>query len=171
MSSVHLAAGRSPQTCALGRMPLGRQKINEMFSAAVLTVRRTVRAWRSLGARPARSERSGVPRPSVSPTSTQATNPPPHRESPAVGNGEDGRAATAETRRQGKNRPLHPRRYARSGDIRQSEELSHVFVPCLTDCVRFFAFELEHSEVVVAPPLASSVSAGLKLSVVSEQFA
>lgn len=40
---------------------------------------------------------------------------------------EDGRAATTEARRQGKDRPLHPRRHARSGDIRESEELSHAF--------------------------------------------
>lgn len=46
---------------------------------------------------------------------------------PAIGNREDGRAATTETRRQGKDRPLHPRRHARSGNLRQSEELSHAF--------------------------------------------
>ncbi len=57
---------------------------------------------------------------------------PPHRASPAVGNGEDGRAATTETRRQGKDRPLHPRRHARSGNIRESEELSHAFVSMCT---------------------------------------
>lgn len=40
---------------------------------------------------------------------------------------EDGRAATTEARRQSQDRPLHPRRHARSGDIRESEELSHAF--------------------------------------------
>lgn len=48
---------------------------------------------------------------------------------------EDGRAATTEARRQSEDRPLHPRRHARSGDIRESEELSHAFcvapsLPC-----------------------------------------
>lgn len=68
-----------------------------------------------------------VPRPSARSIGRQAAHPP-HRANPAVGNGEDGRAATTETRRQGKDRTLHPRRHARSGDIRESEELSHAFV-------------------------------------------
>lgn len=52
---------------------------------------------------------------------------PPRRAIPAIGNREDGRAATTETRRQGKDRPLHPRRHARSGNLWESEELSHAF--------------------------------------------
>lgn len=52
---------------------------------------------------------------------------PPRRAIPAIGNREDGRAATTETRRQGKDRPLHPRRHARSGNLWKSEELSHAF--------------------------------------------
>lgn len=44
---------------------------------------------------------------------------------PTIGGRKDGRAATTETRRKGKDRPLHPRRHARSGNLRQSEELSH----------------------------------------------
>lgn len=49
----------------------------------------------------------------------------------AIGRREDGRATAAEARRKGKDRPLHPRRHARSGDLRQSKELSHALIcPC-----------------------------------------
>lgn len=82
------------------------------LSATVLVIHLAFHAWNPTCERRAGGRAGNTP--------TSPNHPSPRRR-------EDGRAAATEARRQGKDRPLHPRRHARSRDVRESEELSHAF--------------------------------------------